>query len=288
MQKVTRENIFESMIYLQTINLQNSLPHLRNGHIYGSDNKPLGHEENPYSKGAYVIYDGEAILEKVRPMAVRKGGIGSPIETPRRQDLVQYIHDSKDSDVTLLYNTASQKITPLKGELKNHAQGEDLEKILSHNLPADFAEPHAKELNLDYIGTKTANAVFIPYLINKDQEQDVRTIVVKRSPYGSLGMGKVAEFGKEGLTREFFMYQDHNHQGPFIDAKNHIVGEMREYIRQNDQLVAHKTYYVHIPQEGDIKYVEKDQPHKISPLHTRVGPTVSPSPSFSSSLGLNV
>ena len=223
MNRVTRENIFEAMIQLQYFNLLNSLPHFKKGQICDLDGTFLDGKENPYSKGAYIIYDGPQILEKARTMAVRKNGFGSTLETPARTDLLDYLKSNKDSDVTILYNTSAQQITPLKGELKNHVEGEDLEKILISSLPADFVEPNAKSLDLDQIGTKTANAIFVPYILNKYKDLGVNTILVKRSPYGSLGMGKVAEFGKDGLTREFFMYHNQTHQGSFVNADYHIV-----------------------------------------------------------------
>ncbi|MBI2662497.1 hypothetical protein HYX11_03495 [Candidatus Woesearchaeota archaeon] len=254
MNRVTKENIFEAMIQLQYFNLLNSLPYFQKNQICDIDGTPLNSQENPHSKGAYIIYDGPEILEKARSMAVRKHGFGSTLETPTQTDLLGYIKSNKDSDVTLLYNTAAQQITPLKGELKNYVEGEDLEKILKSNLPADFVEPNANSLNLDQIGTKTANAIFVPYILNKNQDAGVRTILVKRSPYGSLGMGKVAEFSKDGLTREFFLCHDQNHHGLFVNANYHIVGEVRTYSKENNKLKLKQHQFVHISQEGDIQY----------------------------------
>lgn len=255
MNRVTRENIFETMIQLQYSNLLNSLPHFKNGQIYDLDGTPLDGKENPYSKGAYIIYDGPQILEKARAMAVRKNGLGSTQEVPTDTNLLAYLKSYKDSDVTLLYNTSAQQITPLKGELKNYIEGEDLEEILTSSVPLDFVEPRAKSLDLNQIGTKTANSIFVPYILNKQEDQGVRTILVKRSAYGPLGMGKVAEFGKNGLTREFFMYHNPNHQGPFVNADYHIVGEVRTYAKENDKLELKQRQLVHIPQEGDIQYI---------------------------------
>jgi len=254
MNRVTRENIFEAMIQLQYFNLLNSLPHFKKGQICDLDGTFLDGKENPYSKGAYIIYDGPQILEKARTMAVRKNGFGSTLETPARTDLLDYLKSNKDSDVTILYNTSAQQITPLKGELKNYVEGEDLEKILKLSLPADFVKPNAKTLDLGQIGTKTANAIFVPYILNKKKDLGIHTILVKRSPYGPLGMGKVAEFSKDGLTRELFMYHDQNHHGPFVNADYHIVGEIRAYTKENDKLTLTQRQYVHILQEGDIQY----------------------------------
>ncbi len=232
MPEVNHDNIFEVLMHYHVQNLHQSLPHFQNGQILDKDNTNLELGENPYYKGLYLIYDGPEILEKASKRIVRGSAIRETTPAPSIEQFFQTIQANntshkKDPDVAYLYNTTDAKLTRIKGELSNHCT-EDLDHILQRCLPGDFVSPDGSSTIYD-VGTKTANAVLTAYALNHPQDQGVRTIVIKKTPYGPLGMGKLAEFGKDGLTREFYFEHNPNHTGPFINQEHNIVGIYKQY-----------------------------------------------------------
>ena len=236
MTQVTHDNLFETLMRHHVSNLQQSLPHFNNGQILDKDNTSLEHGENPYYKGLYLIYDGDHILEKASSRFVRQSAQRETTYVPTQTEFLQTIAakdttHKKAPDVVYLYNTTGAKLTRLKGELSNYHPTENLDNILQRCLPADFESPDGS-LSIYDVGTKTANAVLTAYALNRPHNQGVHTIIIKKTPYGSLGMGKLAEFGKDGLTREFyFEHAPHLSQSqvPFIDPAHKIVGIYKEY-----------------------------------------------------------
>ncbi len=232
MTQVTHDNLFETLMRYHVSNLNQSLPHFKDGQILDKDGTSLEQGENPYYKGLYLIYDGQEILEKASSRIVRGSAIRETTYVPTQPQFFQTLTaqettHKKDPDVAYLYNTKDAKLTRVKGELSNHAN-EDLDHILQRCLPDDFASPDGS-IPLQDLGTKTANAVLTAYALNRPTDQGVRAIIIKRTPYGSLGMGKLAEFGKDGLTREFYFEHNPNHSGPFVNPQHHIVGVYKQY-----------------------------------------------------------
>ncbi|GEM_PF-2003013 len=255
MPEVNHQNIFEVLMQYHTQNLHQALPYLKNGQILDKDDTPLEQGENPYYRGLYLIYDGQEILEKASQRIVRGSAIRETTYVPTTSQFFQTVAaknttHKKDPDVAYLYNTTDAKLTRIKGELSNHCT-EDLDHILQRCLPADFESPDGS-LSIYDVGTKTASAILTAYTLNRPTDQGVRTIIIKKTPYGSLGMGKLAEFGKDGLTREFYFEHNPNHIGPFIDQEHSIVGIHKqyshphakptiEYITNPTQRALHKT-----------------------------------------------
>ncbi len=232
MPEVNHKNIFEVLMQYHIQNLNQSLPYIQHGQILDKDATPLEQGENPYYKGLYLIYDGQEILEKASQRIVRGSAIRETTYVPTQNLFFQTLTANntthkKDPDVAYLYNTKDAKLTRIKGELSNHCT-EDLDHILQRCLPDDFASPDGS-IPLADLGTKTANALLTTYALNHPHDQGVRTIIIKRTPYGPLGMGKLTEFGKDGLTREFYFEHNPNHTGPFINQQHHIVGIFKQY-----------------------------------------------------------
>jgi len=265
MPKVNHQNIFEVLMQYHTQNLHQALPYLQNGQILDKDSTPLEQGENPYYKGLYLIYDGQEILEKASSRIVRGSAIRETTYVPTTQQFFQTVAaknttHKKDPDVVYLYNTKDTKLTRVKGELSNHCE-EDLDHILQRCLPADFESPDGSSSIYD-VGTKTASAILTAYALNRPADQGVRTIIIKKTPYGSLGMGKLAEFGKDGLTREFyFEHAPHlsPRQVPFIDPARKIVGIYKEYTHPHQPT---KTIYL---SPSDLSLPTQRALHQTSP-----------------------
>jgi hypothetical protein len=264
---VNKENIFEVMMVLHYRNLQASLPHFKEGEILDTDNLPLADGESAYYKGSYLVYDGEKIIEKAAQRLIRGNALRESAQITSIDDFVEKLmvknplsnkRKRKDADIVHLYNTTNGQLTRVKSEFsneykkrrsvsemfssalnyfsyfsKNHPQSSGkLDDLLRESLPANFVSPDSSVDAAD-VGSRTASAVLTAYSLNYNKDQGVKTIIIREGPYGSLGMGKLAEFGKEGLTREFFFEYAPNHQGPFIDEKHQIIGVYREYKKQS-------------------------------------------------------
>ncbi|MBI4981396.1 hypothetical protein HZC30_07640 [Candidatus Woesearchaeota archaeon] len=250
---VTKENIFEAVIKYHFLNLEDSLRYFDNGKVRNFQGEVLieGISENPHYSGAYLVYDGDTILDKVSQRIVRKNGIKESETVPTIEAFVDRLRDENDSDSVFLYNTEKQKITKVKGEFSNYCH-EDLESLLENALPKNFLSADGS-MPVYEVGTKTANAALTARVLNQRQDYGVKTLVVKKTAYGELGMGKIAEFGKHGLTREFFFEYAPQHRGPFIDEKNKIIGVLREYGPSKAKPLSES--YVSFAPQGEIRYV---------------------------------
>ena len=249
--EVNKENLFEVMMEYHYQNLLACLPHLsEKGQILDAEGKPLleGKSEVPYYKGALILYDGETILKKASDMILRKrNGVRPTEEIGTRSDLIGRLQQEPDQDCVYLFNTHNSRITPIKGELKNHHQEiKDLEDLLETHLPKDFLSK-TEEIEVYNAGNKTAIAMIAAKVL-----PEIRSIIVKRSAYGDLGMGKIAEFGEDGyIRREFFFEYAPDHQGPFVDEEKKIVGIMREYNPMSKELASEK--YISF-ENGAVQY----------------------------------
>lgn len=252
-EKVTSANIFEAMIQNHYRNLQASLPHLKERQLVDKDGTPIGEGENPYYLGVYLVYDGEKILETAAKRMVRKTAFRETLAVSDRDEFLRYFDarsnaNGKEADVVYLYNTARGVITKVKGEFSNGCQGESLDELLSRNLPPNFESEDGSKPVYD-TGTKTASAVLTAYALNEGGDKGVRTLVVKRTPYNNLGLGKVAEFDGEGLKREFFFESQPESEGPFIDGERKIVGRYQEWRKEKGELVCVNERKVYVDKD---------------------------------------
>ena len=250
---VTKENIFEAAIKYHLLNLQDSLKHCRQGHIYDNAGSALieGEGENPHANGVYLVYDGDKILDAASERISRKSGIKKTEDVPTIDAFVNRLRDEHDPDSVFLYNTEKQKITRVKSEFNNNYEG-SLDDLLKSSLPSNFLSADSS-MPVYEVGTKTASAVLMAYALNQRQDKGVKTLIIKRTPYGQLGMGKVAEFDKQGLTREFFFEYAPEHTGPFIDEEHKIIGILREYGKSKDKPLTES--YVSFNSQGEVRYV---------------------------------
>ncbi len=254
-ERVTKENIFEAVIRYHFLNLQDSLKHFCQGRIYDNKGEALveGIGENPHAHGVYLVYDGAHILDAASKRISRKNGIKETEDVPTIDAFVARLRDEHDPDSVFLYNTEKQKITRVKSEFNNNYEG-NLDSLLESSLPSNFLSTDSS-MPVYEVGTKTASAVLMAYALNQRQDKGVKTLIIKRTPYGQLGLGKVAEFGKQGLTREFFFEYAPEHQGQFIDEEHKIVGVLREYQKEGNKVVPINESYVSFNSQGEIRYV---------------------------------
>jgi hypothetical protein len=267
--EVTEENIFEALILLHYRNLQASLPFLEKGQIQSNKNRPLipGKSENPHYDGLYLVYDGERILKKASKRIMRDDGVRQSAKVSCLEDFFSCLcgssedleEEDADQDKVFLYNTKGKVVYLVKGEFSNSLpKGKEhsrrINDLLQYGLPANFLSEDLSRKVTD-CGTKTANALLTAYALNHKKDLGVRTIIIKRTAYGQLGMGKLAEFGSDGLIREFYFEYNPHHQGTFIDEKSSIVGVYKHYSRDaTGALKPDLVNYVSISRGGDVRY----------------------------------
>lgn len=256
MVEVNKENIFEVMMSVHYQNLQDSLAHFSNGKILDLEKQELeeGRDENPHYKGQYIVYDGREVLNTIAERLTRKKTpFKEKISTPTKASFLEQVcAGSRNTDVVLAYNTAEKTITPIKSEFRNDA--EDMDSLLDTHLPYNFASKEGS-VSVYEVGTKTANAALNADILNHPKDKSLRTLLVKRTAYGNLGMGKLAEFGPEGLTREFFFEYMPEHTGPFVDEERKIVGILRDnYHHVNGQLIPQNEYYISFSPKREVLY----------------------------------
>lgn len=253
---VTKENIFEVMIRNHYGNLQSALPHLEGKNLHDNDQLPLieGETENPHYGGLYLVYDGEKILETASFRIMRKKALRETVSVPSEKSFLAQLRSGGDQDNVFLYNTKRQQLTKVKGEFSNAfpAGKGSLDDLLEKYLPTNFMSANGSTPAYE-VGTKTANALLTAYALNRGIDKGVRTIIVKRTAY-DFGMGKLAEFGPDGLTREFFFKYDSEHTGQFVDEEHKIVGVLREYQHKRGKQVCTSEQYVSFSAGGEVQY----------------------------------
>lgn len=211
-----------------------------------------GEGENPHYKGIYLVYDGKEVLNTIAERLTRKKNpLKEEVSTPTITSfLEQACSEKENTDVILAYNTAERTVTRIKSELRNYS--EELDNIIETHLPYNFVSTDGS-ISVDGVGSKTSSAALNADILNKPIDKGLRVILTKETPYGYLGMGKLAEFGPDGLTREFFFEYAPEHKGQFIDEKNKIIGVLREYGSSKTKPLSEN--YVSFNQQGEISYV---------------------------------
>lgn len=252
--EVTKENIFEVVIKVHYRNLQDSLPHFSNGKILGPGGEELeeGKEENPYYEGLYLVYDGKEVLNTIAERLTRKKNpFKEAISTPTTTSFLERVCSRVgNTDVILAYNTNEKSITPTKSEFRNDYN--DIDELLETHLPYNFVSTDGS-ISIREVGSKTSSAALNADVLNKPVDKGLRAILVKETVFGYLSMGKLAEFGPDGLTREFFFEYAPEHKGPFIDEEHRIVGVLREYGKSKSAPI--NESYVSFNQQGEVRYV---------------------------------
>jgi len=123
----------------------------------------------------------------------------------------------------------------LIGKLSNLGRKDTIS--LRDMLPRDFIAVETDSLlNERNLGTKTRLAIKLPQAYDR-----TKAFQIKRTAYGLLGIGKVTQFGPQGLEQEFFFRYEPRSEGPFVDAEAGIVGIHRQYERQEQGLILIST-----------------------------------------------
>lgn len=220
-----------------------------------------------HTPGTTWIYDGETVLERAMLVICKpKTGIRDTSSTQQLEDLVGLVRKEADDDHTYLINTKAKTTTKVKGGLANSAEGVNIE-ALCEKLPLNFLSLDGS-VPIYNTGQRTDSAMVTAYVLNKSPLNDgteVRVIAVKDTAYANTDFGKIAEFGSGGLLcREFFFMSDPKHEGPYLDAKNSLVGICREYRPGKERVELVSEKYVSITPKGKVQYTPKTDARRMA------------------------
>ncbi|MCK5282889.1 MAG: hypothetical protein KAK00_05765 [Nanoarchaeota archaeon] len=161
------------------------------------------------------------------------------VRIDNKENLRDYLEENGQKDGAHIY--LRQTITPVAmGEnyvKKINEMGSDFYSL----FPKDFVSPDCSISVREGIGTRTRAALVIPQV-----NEDLHTYIVRKRPYGSSKMGKVAYMNIHGLMKEFFFlnspleYTVENAKG---DIKIEILGKYRKYLENRDKSIF-EQYYV--------------------------------------------
>jgi len=207
------------------VNLKEASPYIKAGVL---DNKGGLYKEGrdagcPY-QGVLVVANGSTLADRLVEDHVIHDEPDEFVAVPARDHFFNYLNRQSTEDGAYIFDGSNQRITTV-GELNNNPRNFPRDFLTYSRIPRDFVSAGG-QLPLSMIGTKTRLAIKLPCAYDNTE-----AFQIKRSRYGTLGMGKVTHFTKDGLEREFLFDYKPDSSGSFIDPKQGIVGLLRTYQR---------------------------------------------------------
>src|SRR3989344_1865723 len=208
-------------------NLPESMDYTSEGRLLNRKGLPVNEGKDndvPYH-GILLVSNGDTLMRKLeedKVLLTREHDSFAPLRS--FSDLSDYLDKQDGEDGAYLHDGKNKRITRVYELNNNPNLPDDFDRLAL--IPEDFVYSDGRAAEMRNIGTKTSLAIKLP-----QAHPEVETYQIKRSAYGSLGMGKVTRFTKEGLAEEFFFAYAPESQGPFIDENNKIIGIYRRYER---------------------------------------------------------
>lgn len=229
-----RDKLFSWLVdYHCGVNVEQCLPHMREGRVYSSPGKPLeeGVEENKLYSGVLVVANGNTLADRLHTGGVIHDDPGEldfvPLAT--QDDLFRYFAQQRNRDGAYIVNGDRGLITRVS-ELNN---GLPVSQSPYDQVPADFVSYDQHIPVQRNLGVRTRLAIKMPQAY-----PETNTFQIKQTAYGNTGIGKVTHFGPQGLLEEFFLLHDPASAGPYLWPKQHLIGVHRRYEREgNNPLV---------------------------------------------------
>lgn len=192
-------------------NFYECLPHVADGRVK-VDGRPVEEgAENKLTKGVLIVADGPRLVKALMSKKIIINRVSPEFEPVASYNSLVPCLDKND-DGAFVYDGANDSMAAVRFANSTSPLLE-ARKRTSSLIPSDFVYSDGRKLSeedLDQkIGTKTDLAIHIPAAYGKN-DWPIRSYILKTSGYGSLGIGKVAQFGPEGLERE--IYFDYNHE----------------------------------------------------------------------------
>ncbi|MBS3116356.1 hypothetical protein J4421_02045 [Candidatus Woesearchaeota archaeon] len=218
-------------------NVAPNLSSFRNGQLCDSRGKPLkeGKDTNSPTFGYLILENGDTLVSRLHDEDIILDLEPPQFHpTPTYDAFIAFLKAHEDEDGAF-FSAAQHSTTAKISTYNNQASALKADRLRSLTLiPPDFVffdQKHpvtAQQYDL-HVGTKTDLAIRLPYLYSRRLDCDVHAYQIKRSPYGTVGLGKVTDFGAQGLEKEFFFHHNPEHQGPFLVPDQMIYGVVRGY-----------------------------------------------------------
>ena len=238
---MTGVNLFEALVrFHSTYNLQRTLAYTeRHGGLFGPDGLPLqeGQENHAYV-GAIIVANGDTLAQKLREGSETVEPVEISLFEPIRSenDLFRYLLRLEHEDGADVYNGHNHTIARAS-ELPNSLLG--MRGVSMYEaVPPNFVYHHRTspaEGNPGRIGTKTRLAIRFPRAFDKTHSYQIKHTVFGPTGEYDPTMGKVTQFGSQGLEREFFLAYKPESSGPFVLPERGIVGVERTYSRTSER-----------------------------------------------------
>ena len=201
--------------YLQFDNLKNCLPAIANGVPFQEGNDKTAFKGN---HGYFFVSDGKTLERIINDKVMPKKYIKPFQKVSNLNEAKEYMM-KVPGDGAYFIDNENMGIAKVG---KIFPPGEAAERIDEYGLlPDDFIIKDAKIPARDSkygLGTKTIVALMLPQIY-----KNVRTTVVKSSPYGETGMGVVAGIGSDGIEERVFFVKDKRMKisgiGKFVDKR---------------------------------------------------------------------
>ena len=203
---------FELAVYLELENLKNCLPAILNQAPFTE-----GDDETRYkgNKGYFFVSDGKTLDRLIAEKIVLQKYCKPPVQISGVNDARLYI-ERHGGDGAYFIDTKRQEIRKVR---KITIPSEKEEQIDEYQLvPSDFihfgSTAPLSELDHELDGTKTLTALMLPQIY-----PDVRTTIIKSTPYGPTGMGIIAGFGAQGMDKRLIFLFDETLTGYAISPQ---------------------------------------------------------------------
>lgn len=214
--------------YHCNINLKESLSKIRNGVLVNNGGRyPEGTDRGCPYQGVLIIANGSTLAERlVRDHIVHDQELSDFVDAGSKAQFLDYLRKQETDDGAYVYDGSNGKMAHV--EEINNDPPLPAGFSMCNMVPKDFFFVDGKQPK-PMIGTKTRLAIKVPQAY-----ENTEAFQIKRSRYGTLGMGKVTHFTDQGLAKEFLFAYDPSYDGPFINRRKGIIGLLRTYQRDDN------------------------------------------------------
>ncbi len=225
---MSKERLFSRLAqYHQTVNLAACLSRMQDGVILDPHGKPYRagvNDENEYYAGVLIVANGSTLVGKLTDARVITDRVYPTFHSVPTDDEFFAFHSSQGGkDRSYVYDSLTQSMARVRTFNNTPA-----------TLPSNYSLEGMLPRNegLDDIGTKVEIAIILPQAYDNTD-----TYLIRRSPYGKLGMGAVMHFNAQGLRELLYLEHDPHSKGPFIDEDHKIVGIYKQFERRDGVVV---------------------------------------------------
>lgn len=217
--------------YHCNVNLPQVLPNIKDGVLNSKKSYREGSDKDVPYQGVLIIANGDTLADRLYEDELVNEPPGEFRPIPSKSSLSDYLDQEVAEDGAYVYDCTHNRIAKVN-DINNTPPGLSRDFPIYSQVPSDFVSVDGKlPVGPDTIGTKTRLAIKIPAGYARFGAEAFQ---IKRSRYGTLGMGKVTHFTDQGLVKEFLFAYDPSSKGSFVDRRKGIIGLLRTYQRDSE------------------------------------------------------